>query len=44
MFNNVTGRDERGLVVDIFLDPENPQGSTVETLHDLEWNEEALVE
>jgi hypothetical protein len=44
VFNNVTGKDERGLVVDIFLDPENLQGSTVETLHDLEWNGKALVE
>jgi hypothetical protein len=31
-------------VVEIFLDPENPQGSTLETLHALEWDEEALVE
>jgi hypothetical protein len=42
--NIKTGKDKRGIVVEIFLDPENPQGSTPETLHALEWDEEALVE
>ncbi|TAQ89481.1 hypothetical protein B7494_g2238 [Chlorociboria aeruginascens] len=35
--------NERGVVVSIFLDPENPQWSTTFTLEDLEWRGGALI-
>lgn len=39
----VAGQDRRGKVVTIYLDPENPQGSTQTTLHELEWTSGAVL-
>jgi hypothetical protein len=33
----VIGREQRGMVVTIYLDPENTQGSTPDILMELEW-------
>ena len=40
----IIGRDTRGMVVSIYLDPENDQGSTRETLVELEWTQGHLVQ
>jgi len=37
------GRQARGLVVSIYLDPRNPLGSTAQTLYDLERNSGPLL-
>jgi len=37
------GRDARGLVVSIYYDPENNDGSTRDALYNLEWNMGALL-
>lgn len=39
----ITGREARGMVVTIYLDPENEQGSTFDTLHALEWSRGGIL-
>lgn len=41
--NTTTGREQRGIVVEIFLDPNNPQGSTSDILFGLEMSGGPLV-
>ncbi|KAE9364447.1 hypothetical protein N431DRAFT_355435 [Stipitochalara longipes BDJ] len=36
-------RDSRGLFVSVYLDPRNPYGSTEDVLHEVEWNQGALL-
>jgi hypothetical protein len=42
--NTTTGRDQRGIVVEIFLDPNNPQGSTSDILRNLEMSEGPILQ
>lgn len=37
------GREERGIVVSIYLDPDNEQGSTSNTLYSLEWTSASIL-
>jgi hypothetical protein len=37
------GRTGRGKVVTIYLDPENPEGSTENTLYALEWSRNGIL-
>ncbi|KAM3084278.1 hypothetical protein ACMFMG_001616 [Clarireedia jacksonii] len=43
-YNAAHGRQhERGVVVSIYLDPQNERGSTMHTLYNLEWNETPIL-
>jgi hypothetical protein len=42
--NSVAGLAERGVVVSIYLDPDNEEGSTHQILENLEWACRAVIE